>query len=580
MLMKRIIAIVCLIIFSSFLFAEEPTHTIFTVECVINEDAVYSIEVIEKDGVVFVNHLTFAQIFHSRVLPVVYSKAFSYGISDYWMKSFSLVMPGNTFAMKNGAVSKMEAPPFVTDEKIFSPLSYLCSFFNTKYSYSGEKLSLFPETPAEDPLPEPIKQFVQELDKAGFIVAEGNMRQADPVAMFAARYTPDCNGNNAKNPYVLIQIPPHPKQTFANRLPFSYRLDENEAIVIVGKTPPPCEFFSYRSYLLNRASFETMTRIKIFASLGDTLNIGNIKKAINDPDVFNKNIMIISTANQPTENMVRNAAKRAGIANETIFTDIIPETLVNMGINPNDDEFLFLHRTTHFKDEALEEEFLNDPGYYIFRVTPKKVIDELYYPIPNLAIRGTGTTEMAYTPVMEKLQRAIINQFPDYTHKVLYSSQWLTEGYEAIQKWWNVLGESRDALYTRTEDFILDEDDFLVVFGVNHHASGKSLYSNFSIYGSQYFNGQGGISNHQYANTALDYLPDEVLAEDFYVWFVSRKALEDFDDVLIVPTTPIPYGIPLGHKGFIGFRSYLEPGTDVGPITAEIMLDRVIHFSK
>jgi len=135
-------------------------------------------------------------------------------------------------------------------------------------------------------------------------------------------------------------------------------------------------------------------------------------------------------------------------------------------------------------------------------------------------------------------------------------------------------------LYTRTDDFILDEDDFLVVFGVNHHASGKSLYSNFSIYGSQYFNGQGGISNHQYENTALEYLPDEPLAKDFYVWFVSRKQLENVENVLMVPSTPLPYGVPLGHQAFIGFRSYLEPGTDVGPITSEIMLDRVILFSK
>jgi len=580
MLMKRITIIVFLIILGGLAFGEETKPSIKTVDFLINEDVVSKIEVIEKEGVVFVNHLTFSQLFHSRVLPVVYSKAFSYGISDYWMKSFSLVKPGFEYALENGVITKLEAPAFITDEKIFSPLSYLCSFFKALYAYHGDKLAVFPITPAEMPLPDDIKQFVEEAEKAGFIITQGNMKQADPLALFEAGYTPDCNANNAKNPYVLIQIPPHPKQPFANQLPFAYRLDENEAIVILGKTPPPCEFFSYRSYLLNRVSFEEMNRIKIFASLGDTMNIGNYKKATNDPEPFKKPIMIISTANQPTENMIRNAAKKVGINNKNIFTDIIPETIVNMGINPNDDEFLFLHRTTHFEDEAAMHEFLRDPDYYIFRLTPQKTIDELYYPIPELTVRGRGTTEMAYTPVMEKLQRAIINQFPDYTHKVLYSSLWLNEGYEAIQKWENVLGESRDALYTRTEDFILDEDDFLVVFGVDHNASGKALYSNFSIYGAEYFNGQGGISNHQYENTAVDYLSDEPLAKDFYVWFVSRKELEDYGDVLNVPTTPIPYGIPLEDEAFIGFRSYLEPGTDVGPITTELMLDRVIHFSK
>src|SRR6056297_648483 len=165
MLIKRITAILCLIILSSFAFAEEFTHTISTVELAINENAVSKIEVIEKDGVVFVNHLAFSQAFHSRVLPVVYSKAFSYGISDYWKQTFSLVKPGYEHAFENGVITKLEAPAFVADEKIFSPLSYLCSYFNALYAYHEDKLAVFPKTSAEIKLPKHIEQFVQELEK-------------------------------------------------------------------------------------------------------------------------------------------------------------------------------------------------------------------------------------------------------------------------------------------------------------------------------------------------------------------------------------------------------------------------------
>ena len=580
MFAKRMICFCSLVIAILLVFSEETIPALNLVDLQIDHQQVTQIEVFEKEGVLFVNHMTFSQSLESRALPVVYSQAFSYGISDYWNNTFSLVVPGYQYAIENGVVTKLEAPAFVTQEKMLTPLSYLCSFFNASYAYDGKTLAISLHPSEQPEIPQTIRQFIAELEKSDFIVTQGNMAQANPLDLFAARFTPDCNGNNAGNPYVLIQIPPHPEQTFANKLPFTYRLDDNEAIVIVGRTPPACEFFSYRSYLLNRFSYETLSRNKIFASLGDTLNIAHIQQAFNNPEPYQQPIMIISTANQPTNEMIRNAAKRSGIPNETIFTDIIPESIVNMGIQPNDDEFLFLHRTTHFMDETAMQSFLNNPGYYIFRITPAKDINELFFPIPELTIRGTSETEMAYTTAMERLQREIINRFPDYSPTVFYSSTWLTEGYEAIQKRLNVMGESRDALYTRTDDFLLGEDDFLVVFGVNHHASGKALYSNFSIYGSQYCNGQGGISNHQYAQTALDYLPNEPLAGDFYVWLVSRKPVAGFDNVLILPSTSIPYGIPLERRAFIGFRSYLEPGNTVGPLTSEIMVDRVILFSK
>ncbi|MEA1885541.1 MAG: hypothetical protein U9N62_13685 [Thermotogota bacterium] len=76
MLMKQITAIVCLIILAGLVFADELSHIVSTIDLVINQDIVSNIDVIEKEGVVFVNHLTFSQVFHSRVLPVVYSKAF------------------------------------------------------------------------------------------------------------------------------------------------------------------------------------------------------------------------------------------------------------------------------------------------------------------------------------------------------------------------------------------------------------------------------------------------------------------------------------------------------------------------
>jgi len=51
-------------------------------------------------------------------------------------------------------------------------------------------------------------------------------------------------------------------------------------------------------------------------------------------------------------------------------------------------------------------------------------------------------------------------------------------------------------------------------------------------------------------------------------------------NVYLVPGGAIPYGIPPEALAFIGFRSYMEPATGVGPVAQELVLDRVIHFKK
>ena len=57
------------------------------------------------------------------------------------------------------------------------------------------------------------------------------------------------------------------------------------------------------------------------------------------------------------------------------------------------------------------------------------------------------------------------------------------EGLTAYFNDTNAQGDNRDASYLMTEDFTLDSDeDFVVVYGVNHTATGKGQYSNAILY--------------------------------------------------------------------------------------------------
>lgn len=49
----------------------------------------------------------------------------------------------------------------------------------------------------------------------------------------------------------------------------------------------------------------------------------------------------------------------------------------------------------------------------------------------------------------------------------------------------DVLGETRDTAYLRTDPFKLNDDpnEFAIIYGINHAATGKATYSNMGITG-------------------------------------------------------------------------------------------------
>ena len=55
-----------------------------------------------------------------------------------------------------------------------------------------------------------------------------------------------------------------------------FQLQPDEAIVLIGLTPPPAKYFSYTAYLFIRA-YPDGTTNQLFASLGDAVNNATIK---------------------------------------------------------------------------------------------------------------------------------------------------------------------------------------------------------------------------------------------------------------------------------------------------------------
>lgn len=436
---------------------------------------------------------------------------------------------------------------------------------------------------------------IQAFTDAGFQVNPGVVGAFNVLAMYNAGFISSCFGNNPSNPYLTFYLPKAPGQVTNNTMtdaPINpehkglwadYRLRPDEVIVFIGSTPPECDYFSYTGYIAMRVNPDTEKPYRIFGSLGDSINGQRLAKEEQYADnVFNQPIIIILSADATSVKKVKDSLIKAGYPEGIIHNLTIPHTIVNMGLDADADTFTVAHRTANFKNQQEENSYTNSSPGKVYRLTPAEFKEPEYIPIPNLIVRGTGDThEFELFDDLKELREAILNKYGKNRGADLDSSVWVFEGYDGIQRNSDMIADSRDAVYLRTTNTTLSDkpDDCIIVYGVNHIATGKATYSNFAFYGSLVENGVGAISNHVLAGTAEAYLPNNPNAKYLYVAKISRHA-DDNPATLVVPFNKGIEGVDLDQPGFVGFRFYVEPGTTIGNTWAEVVYDRAISFKS
>ncbi|MEQ8171560.1 MAG: hypothetical protein ABRQ38_21910 [Candidatus Eremiobacterota bacterium] len=476
--------------------------------------------------------------------------------------------------------------------------------------------------PTSTPSTGDVNTFIANLEQNGFIVQEGEFNRADLIKLCEEGKSPNCNANNYNTPYFTCDMPKSPGQTVndymtdPNGCSKGFRMRADEAIIITGKTPPEMLFFNYPLFLHTRQnSFysskgKTLTESSVypvvsgsgeyarrilFGGLGDTVNIASINTsgtpggAPGNP--CNQQFMIIVTPDRNTDANIRSLAQKSGYPETILNTEVVPSSVVKLGITEDADSLGIGNRNAMFVDEGACEAYIANPPVRVFRVTPSVQGQLNPFDTPVMRTRGNGITEMDYLPSLNKLRKAILNKYKDYKAQELTTDIWLNESYEAIQMGLDNLGESRDTTYLGTNNdpdianpvtLPDDPNSFFIVYGVNHVKTGKCTYSNFVIYGSIMINGVIGVDSRQFAGSASDYMPDDAGADYLYAWKVARQANGDTHcvEVPFPETSGDLHGIGAEEPVFIGFRAYLEPGQKVGPVWHELVYDRVIKFSK
>jgi hypothetical protein len=464
-----------------------------------------------------------------------------------------------------------------------------------------------------------VKAFQKALEKDGFTVQKGGIGFFDAIKLHDLGVIPSCLGSNPTTKYLSYFVPPAPghkvPEQFSkiaraiglrSNLSSFWNLGPDEAVVFVGKTPPECRYFSYDHYLVDR-TYGNETRW-IFANLADTVNNlvinseGTPYGLAGDP--FNQTTIIVATADKGIAQRIRAAALLAGYAGDIFNTQVFPSAMLNMGLENNSDTFAVIIRPALFKDIKAGNDYINNTPGIVFRITPNQTTKLDPYNYPELRVRGIGKTEFDLTNDLEQLREAILTKYSNLNATELPTSQLAPVGIDAIQRGIDAIIPDNDACYLWTENqtvssstppfpnFSLyypfmrypaitlgnDTNEFIIVYGVNHVATGKATYENFAPYGADVFNGFGAVTDADFNGTAQEYLPNNPNAKYLYVYKIARNCNGDLH-CFRVPYGPGSYGIRLNQPIFIFWRTYLEKATKTGPSYSEIVYDRAIKFS-
>jgi hypothetical protein len=465
-----------------------------------------------------------------------------------------------------------------------------------------------------------VEALKQALEQDGFAVQQGKIGYFDAIKAYNLGVLTSALGNNPTTKYLTYFVPPAPGHAvpesfakIASALGMSpttsafWNLGPDEAIVFVGRTPPECRYFCYDAELLfttfrNESSW-------IWTCLGDPLN-NLVIKTEGTPDgqpgnPFNQTTVIIATADKGIDRRIRAAAESAGYSDNVTNTQEIPSTMLNMGLENSSDIFTLFIRPALFQDQQAGDDYIKNTPATILRVTPNNSIELDPYSAPKQKVRGTGTTEFDLLDDLNELRDAILAEYNTLNATELPTGKWFTEQYTGLQTGINTWGPNNDCCYlwtanqsvtspmppfanlseyyefSRNPPIFLgnDTNEFIIVYGVNHVATGKATYSNFAPYGADIWNGVGSIHDSELAGTAKEYLPDNPNAKYLYVYKISRNCSSD-THCFELPYGPGGYGIQTDQPLFIAWRLYMENVTKIGPSYSEIVYDRAIKFES
>jgi len=460
--------------------------------------------------------------------------------------------------------------------------------------------------------------FIKKIETKGYSIQKGRYEELDTTKLASEGKLISCFGNNAGSSYSVIKLPDAPGQRVPNPTfepaGWSYKLREDEAIVMIGTLPPECKYFAYGNYILlteekankDYSNSKGYFQIKgttavgnyhpIFGSIGDQINNKNVRflqrPGYKKGNPYGAPFVMVMTGSKKTNQTVCNALRSAGFSRSVINQKHLPATALKMGLDKGKDTFCMLGRISQPKDQAVYNRYMAalSENTKVYRLTPQGKTEGKLYDMEAIPARGTGTSEVVQMPYvkedLDRIREKLIEDYQaEYTYEELKANIAVPEGMTGYQNDENAQGDNRDTSYLMTDDFRLNKDeDFIIIYGVNHVKTGKAIYANAVLYGRPMLNGVTSIYDSLYKGTAGTYLKEAHNdIDDYYVYKLARTQIDQQTAVIPYSTGNKKgkfYGVDNGQKLLLAYRAYIEKATGIGPSYYEIVYDRAIVFHK
>ena len=486
---------------------------------------------------------------------------------------------------------------------------------------------------AEERSPDDVRT---NLEKAGFLVQDGVLYEFDTLRLASEGKVLTVFGNNAGSAYVILNLPPAPEQDAApgnpernwdGEMPTAYddpevenypenpyfapagmhfKLRQDEAVVVITKLPDPCKYWSFivydmfsavmegKDYSTTRSFFKVGNERSgdyhtIFASVGSPINMLNAKH--DGASSFGTETVIVICANSTVRDSVLTQLAEAGYPESMVNVMEIPSGIYRIGLEKGRDTFSLFGRISQPEDREAYEKYMKGlaQNATVFRVTPKEEVEEAPFPVAPLQARGSGIHEteklVHAADNLDTIRRNILNQYADeYDYEEFFTTIPFYDGITSYLNDMNAQGDVHDAAYLITGDFELKSDeDFVVVYGVNHTYTGKAHYFNAVMHERPMVNGVCSIYDSMLPGSAEEYIGEhQDEAEGYYVYKMARTRMDEHTAIIPYATGNKDgryYGVDNGSPVFVIFRIYLDEA-GVGADYFELVYDRVIVFHK
>ncbi|MFI5572132.1 LysM peptidoglycan-binding domain-containing protein [Streptomyces sp. NPDC051740] len=445
-----------------------------------------------------------------------------------------------------------------------------------------------------------VARFQRQVAQSGYVSQSGS----EAVFDLNRRY---CEGTlfsgmwpNPQSPYIVTNLPEVPGQTANTNPPVTWRLREDEAVVLIGTTPPPEAYFSFDLTMV-RGSLHTGP--VLWPAVGDPVNRGTVKTA--GPTPFGQPFALVMTGHERTRAEVHEMLAASGLGG-AINDATVPPAMFRLGLGEDADQFLLGIRTAAPEpgfEKALDA-YRDAPPLQILRVRPKgtsadqtkPVYAPAPLPVPRLRTAGTGATELDLNPSLQKLRQRIIAAHPGFEARDVAMERGFEQSYPGLQS--NKVIDpptpgigalSNDADDPLSPSFSLPDGSFVVAYGTNHVATRQASYSSISLYADEEAAVSVAAKNHRdLRGTARDYLPDSPDADKLYAWTFSRAGDTG-------PTGPHVTELPSAGADFCAqygadrpvdmsrmqavARAYMQPETLTHPALSSLLLDRLLVFT-